>query len=77
MTDYAPEAAPSLALSSIITQRNENIAKAALGNLTDGQLQLVLETYLTKRYGPRKAAVLLSMISRQCEIAPWAEGGRK
>lgn len=74
--DYAPEAMPSVSLSPIITQRNENIAKAALGNLNDGQLQLVLEDYMTTRYGPRKAAVVLMMIARQCEIAPW-EGDRR
>lgn len=77
MTDYAPEAMPSVQLSPIIGQRNENLAKAALGNLNDGQLQLVLEDYMTGRYGARKAAVVLGMIARQCEIAPWESDRRK
>ena len=69
--NYAPEAMPSVSLSPIITQRNENIAKAALDNLKDGQFDLFFEAYMIKRHGPRKAAVVLMMIARQCEIAPW------
>lgn len=74
--DYAPEAMPSVQLSPIVAETNRKIAANALNNLNDGQLQLVLEAYMTKRYGARKAAVVLMMMSRQCEIAPW-EGDRR
>jgi hypothetical protein len=74
--DYAPEAMPSMQLSPIVAEINRKIAANALNNLNDGQLQLVLEAYMTARYSPRKAAVVLMMIARQCEIAPW-EGDRR
>ena len=77
MTDYAPEAMPSVQLSPIVMEANRKIAANALKNLSDGQIQLALADHMLERYdSPRKAAVVLMMIARQCEIAPW-EGDRR
>ena len=67
---------PSVQLSPIVAETNRKIAANALNNLNDGQLGLVLEAYMTKRYGARRGAAVLMAIARQCEIAPW-EGDRR
>lgn len=70
--DYAPEAAPSINASAWTTARRHNTALAVLQGLREGEDQLILEQYMTKRYGPRKAAVVLMMLARQIELAPWS-----
>lgn len=76
MTDRTNDIIFTVQLSPIVQETNRRIAKNALDNLSDGQLHLVLEDYLSRRYGPRRGSVMLQMIARQLEISPWQEERR-
>jgi len=65
---------PSLETSPWATSRRHDTAVAVLKALRPGEDQLIIERYFVERYGSRRATVILTMLARQIEIAPWKKG---
>lgn len=65
--ETAPEAAPSVPASVLGVKKRFATARAALGELSDGEVQILIGEHMVRRFGRMRAAIYLANIRHDVE----------